>query len=58
MARTVGDYVGTTEQVGRGPCLRHARALRRIGYDVEVLDDGCCGLAGSFGYEDAITTSR
>jgi Fe-S oxidoreductase len=30
-----------------------ARVLRRIGYDVEVLDDGCCGLAGSFGYEDA-----
>jgi FAD/FMN-containing dehydrogenase/Fe-S oxidoreductase len=28
------------------------RALRRIGYDVEMLDDGCCGLAGSFGYDD------
>jgi Fe-S oxidoreductase len=25
--------------------------LDRIGLDYEVLDDGCCGLAGSFGYE-------
>ncbi len=23
----------------------------RLGLDYEVLDDGCCGLAGSFGYE-------
>ena len=25
--------------------------LARLGLDYEVLDDGCCGLAGSFGYE-------
>jgi len=25
--------------------------LERLGIDYEVLDDGCCGLAGSFGYE-------
>jgi FAD/FMN-containing dehydrogenase/Fe-S oxidoreductase len=25
--------------------------LRRLGLDLEVLDSGCCGLAGSFGYE-------
>ncbi len=25
--------------------------LDRVGLDYEVLDDGCCGLAGSFGYE-------
>ncbi|MGH2882798.1 MAG: (Fe-S)-binding protein, partial [Solirubrobacteraceae bacterium] len=25
--------------------------LDRLGLDCEVLDDGCCGLAGSFGYE-------
>ncbi|WP_224449633.1 FAD-binding and (Fe-S)-binding domain-containing protein [Haloprofundus salilacus] len=25
--------------------------LRRAGYDVEALDSGCCGMAGSFGYE-------
>jgi FAD/FMN-containing dehydrogenase/Fe-S oxidoreductase len=27
------------------------RVLDRLGLDYEVLDDGCCGLAGSFGYE-------
>ncbi|RDI72724.1 FAD-binding and (Fe-S)-binding domain-containing protein [Halopelagius longus] len=26
--------------------------LRRVGYDVDPLDSGCCGMAGSFGYED------
>jgi len=25
--------------------------LRRAGYDVNPLDSGCCGMAGSFGYE-------
>jgi FAD/FMN-containing dehydrogenase/Fe-S oxidoreductase len=25
--------------------------LERLGVDADVLDDGCCGLAGSFGYE-------
>jgi FAD/FMN-containing dehydrogenase/Fe-S oxidoreductase len=25
--------------------------LERLGLDAEVLDTGCCGLAGSFGYE-------
>jgi Fe-S oxidoreductase len=25
--------------------------LQRMGLDVEVLDSGCCGMAGSFGYE-------
>jgi FAD/FMN-containing dehydrogenase/Fe-S oxidoreductase len=25
--------------------------LRACGYDVEFLDAGCCGMAGSFGYE-------
>jgi Fe-S oxidoreductase len=25
--------------------------LGRLGLDYELLDDGCCGLAGSFGYE-------
>jgi FAD/FMN-containing dehydrogenase/Fe-S oxidoreductase len=27
------------------------RALEIAGYDVEVLQTGCCGMAGSFGYE-------
>ncbi|MBU6515193.1 MAG: FAD-binding oxidoreductase [Acidobacteriota bacterium] len=28
-----------------------ANVLTRLGYAVDVLDLGCCGLAGSFGYE-------
>jgi Fe-S oxidoreductase len=27
------------------------QVLERLGLDLEVLDSGCCGLAGSFGYE-------
>jgi FAD/FMN-containing dehydrogenase/Fe-S oxidoreductase len=27
-----------------------AELLRRLGYQAEILDAGCCGLAGSFGY--------
>jgi Fe-S oxidoreductase len=27
------------------------RLLRDMGLDVEVLDSGCCGMAGSFGFE-------
>jgi len=27
--------------------------LRKIGLDVAMLDDGCCGMAGSFGFEPA-----
>ncbi len=29
-----------------------AELLRAVGYGVEVLDTGCCGMAGAFGYED------
>ncbi len=28
-------------------------ALRRTGLDVEILDAGCCGMAGAFGFESA-----
>lgn len=28
-----------------------AAVLERLGVDCEVIDSGCCGLAGSFGYE-------
>jgi Fe-S oxidoreductase len=42
-----------------GHCHQHAigkdhhavGVLRRAGYDVDPLDSGCCGMAGSFGYE-------
>jgi FAD/FMN-containing dehydrogenase/Fe-S oxidoreductase len=27
------------------------RVMQKLGLDVEVLDSGCCGLAGSFGFE-------
>ncbi len=27
------------------------KVLRRMGLDLDVLDDGCCGMAGSFGFE-------
>jgi len=27
--------------------------LRKIGLDYEILDSGCCGMAGAFGYEAA-----
>jgi Fe-S oxidoreductase len=30
-----------------------AAVLTRLGLDVEVLDSGCCGMAGSFGFERA-----
>ena len=56
------DVVGTSSPdslVYHGHCHqtaigreRHApRVLERAGFDVEVLDSGCCGMAGSFGYE-------
>ena len=28
-----------------------AELLRAVGYDVEIIPSGCCGMAGSFGYE-------
>jgi Fe-S oxidoreductase len=28
-----------------------AELLRACGYDVDVMDTGCCGMAGTFGYE-------
>lgn len=26
--------------------------LKKMGLDAELLDSGCCGMAGSFGYEE------
>lgn len=28
-----------------------AEFLRRLGFDVEIITSGCCGMAGAFGYE-------
>jgi Fe-S oxidoreductase len=34
--------------MGFGP---DTRLLDRLGLDAEVLESGCCGMAGSFGFE-------
>ena len=28
-----------------------AKLLERVGYEVDVMKMGCCGMAGAFGYE-------
>jgi Fe-S oxidoreductase len=28
-----------------------AELLRAVGYEVEIIPSGCCGMAGAFGYE-------
>lgn len=44
-------YHGHCHQKATVRDLHAPRALERVGYDVEILDSGCCGMAGSFGYE-------
>ncbi len=54
-----GAFDGEGRLVYHGHCHQAATArdhhavgvLRRAGYTVEPLDSGCCGMAGSFGYE-------
>jgi FAD/FMN-containing dehydrogenase/Fe-S oxidoreductase len=49
----------TGRAIAQVHCHQHAimgfdpdtEILRRCGVDVEVLDTGCCGLAGNFGFE-------
>ena len=56
--RTAG-FEADERLVYHGHCHQKATArdhhavgvLRRAGYAVEPLDSGCCGMAGSFGYE-------
>jgi Fe-S oxidoreductase len=31
----------------------YERVMKKIGLDYTVLDSGCCGMAGSFGFEDS-----
>jgi FAD/FMN-containing dehydrogenase/Fe-S oxidoreductase len=38
-------------QRATGGSQSDVNVLSRVGFDVELLDLGCCGLAGSFGYE-------
>ncbi len=42
------DHCHQKALVGSGPSRR---ALAAAGHEVEVLDAGCCGMAGAFGYE-------
>ncbi|MFC7222463.1 FAD-binding and (Fe-S)-binding domain-containing protein [Halalkalicoccus sp. GCM10025322] len=45
-------YHGHCHQKAMRKDLHAAAVLERAGYEVDALDSGCCGMAGSFGYED------
>lgn len=53
------DWAGSGSVTLHGHCHQKAlvgttgteKALRAAGYEVETLPTGCCGMAGSFGYE-------
>jgi Fe-S oxidoreductase len=54
LSRRAGDCVfhGHCHQKALRAADGTAQALRLVpGWDVQVLDAGCCGMAGSFGYE-------
>ncbi|MFB6299398.1 MAG: FAD-binding and (Fe-S)-binding domain-containing protein [Halobacteriales archaeon] len=44
-------YHGHCHQKATKKATHAAAVLRSVGFDVETLDSGCCGMAGSFGYE-------
>jgi FAD/FMN-containing dehydrogenase/Fe-S oxidoreductase len=44
-------YHGHCHQHAAGTDHHAVGVLRRAGYTVDPLDSGCCGMAGSFGYE-------
>jgi Fe-S oxidoreductase len=44
-------YHGHCHQTAIGRDHHAVAVLRRAGFDVDALDSGCCGMAGSFGYE-------
>jgi FAD/FMN-containing dehydrogenase/Fe-S oxidoreductase len=54
-----GVTAASRKAVAQVHCHQHAilgfdadrELLRRCGVDLEVLDSGCCGLAGNFGFE-------
>lgn len=50
-AGTTVTYHGHCHQKAAGRALPAATLMERAGYDVHVLESGCCGMAGSFGYE-------
>ncbi|MHB9286434.1 FAD-binding and (Fe-S)-binding domain-containing protein [Halobacteriales archaeon Cl-PHB] len=44
-------YHGHCHQTAAGRDHHAVAVLRQAGYAVDALDSGCCGMAGSFGYE-------
>ncbi|WP_226479494.1 FAD-binding and (Fe-S)-binding domain-containing protein [Natrinema amylolyticum] len=44
-------FHGHCHQTARGADHHAVGVLRRAGYAVDPVDSGCCGMAGSFGYE-------
>ncbi|WP_226007212.1 FAD-binding and (Fe-S)-binding domain-containing protein [Natrinema salinisoli] len=44
-------FHGHCHQKARGADHHAVGVLRRAGYAVDPVDSGCCGMAGSFGYE-------
>ncbi|WP_254531474.1 FAD-binding and (Fe-S)-binding domain-containing protein [Natrinema gelatinilyticum] len=44
-------YHGHCHQKATAKDGHAATVLRAVGYEVDALDSGCCGMAGSFGYE-------
>ncbi|WP_458209280.1 FAD-binding and (Fe-S)-binding domain-containing protein [Haladaptatus sp. NG-SE-30] len=44
-------YHGHCHQKATKKAGHAATVLRAAGYEVDALDSGCCGMAGSFGYE-------
>lgn len=44
----VHEHCHAKSLVGEKPIQQ---ALENTGYEVQILDTGCCGMAGSFGYE-------
>ena len=50
-ARERVTYHGHCHEKARGADHHAVGLLRRAGYAVDPVDSGCCGMAGSFGYE-------
>ena len=48
---TTLTYHGHCHQKATAKDHHAVGVLRRAGYEVDPLDSGCCGMAGSFGYE-------
>ncbi|QDX39469.1 FAD-binding and (Fe-S)-binding domain-containing protein [Salarchaeum sp. JOR-1] len=46
------SYHGHCNQKATNKDHHAVGVLRRAGYTVDAIDSGCCGMAGSFGYED------